>query len=308
MKPEERLKLVESAETSRLQYSRKIRQLRAAKIPYFDHAPELPQDLISSCRLIRRRQDLVKKLPKGGVVAEIGTDQGVFARHIKEACAPSKLHLFELDISRIIRSNVEAGIRDGSIIVHEGYSYEKMALVPDATFDWIYIDGDHHYEGVKLDIEASLPKLKEGGMLVFNDYTCWSPSSMNRCGVARAVNEFCIANRWELVYLSFQSMMYNDVAIRKKVLVEGPPAHAPTKLEPPKPSPAKLAPVRVEPPKPAPVKADETRPASVKPDAVKLAPAKAEPPKAAQAKPDAGVKPAPVKTPIPKPAPPKPVR
>jgi len=39
--------------------------------------------------------------------------------------------------------------------------------------------------------------------------------SMSRCGVAKAVNEFCIKNNWEFVYLAFQSMMYNDVTVRK---------------------------------------------------------------------------------------------
>ena len=61
-----------------------------------------------------------------------------------------------------------------------------------------------------------MPKLKEGGHLVFNDYTTWSPSSMSRCGVAKAVNEFCVENDWELVYLAFQSLMYNDLVIRKR--------------------------------------------------------------------------------------------
>jgi hypothetical protein len=34
-------------------------------------------------------------------------------------------------------------------------------------------------------------------------------------GVARAVNEFCIANNWEIVFLALQSLGYHDIAIKK---------------------------------------------------------------------------------------------
>ncbi|WP_312562886.1 class I SAM-dependent methyltransferase [Anaerospora sp.] len=35
--------------------------------------------------------------------------------------------------------------------------------------DFIFFDGDHSYEGIKADVNAWLPKVKKGGMVVFHD-------------------------------------------------------------------------------------------------------------------------------------------
>lgn len=52
-------------------------------------------------------------------------------------------------------------------------------------------------------------------MMLFNDYTNWSVCEVMPYGVTKAVNEFCIANNWELVFFAFQSLGYHDIAIRK---------------------------------------------------------------------------------------------
>jgi predicted O-methyltransferase YrrM len=51
------------------------------------------------------------------------------------------------------------------------------------TFDWIYIDGDHTYEGVTKDLHACWPKLAQDGTMVLDDYG-------NPCGVKSAVDDF----------------------------------------------------------------------------------------------------------------------
>ncbi len=209
--------LVQNAEVKRRQFGQAVQAVSRAKIQYFDRAPEMPQHLLDGCRLIQNRMEMVKLLPANAVVAEVGTDQGAFAKYLLSTCTPKELHLFEIDTSRIVPSNIETGVGNGIITVHEGDSATNLSAMPDGHFDWIYIDGDHSYEGVKNDITAAVSKVKPGGFLVFNDYTTWSPASMSRCGVARAVNEFCIANGWEFVFFAFQSMMYNDVAVRRKV-------------------------------------------------------------------------------------------
>lgn len=38
------------------------------------------------------------------------------------------------------------------------------------TFDWIYIDGRHDYDGVMIDFHATWPLLRKGGVMVFDDY------------------------------------------------------------------------------------------------------------------------------------------
>ncbi len=211
-----RQKLLKDAEAKRRAFSESLRELQKGKVPYLDRTSELPQHLLDNCRLIQNRLEMVKLLPAKAIVAEIGTDQGNFARYLLDTCSPKELHIFEIDVSRIDPDNLKQGKADGVVKVHEGNSSALIAAMPDKYFDWIYVDGDHLYEGVKRDIEAAATKVKDGGFLVFNDYATWSPTSMSHCGVAKAVNEFCIANDWELVYLAFQTMMYNDVAIRRR--------------------------------------------------------------------------------------------
>lgn len=38
------------------------------------------------------------------------------------------------------------------------------------TFEWIYVDGRHDYDGVLIDFWAAWPLLKKGGVMVFDDY------------------------------------------------------------------------------------------------------------------------------------------
>lgn len=62
--------------------------------------------------------------------------------------------------------------------------------------DFVYIDGDHHYEPCKQDIEIWWPRLADNGVLAGHDYTHRHP------GVVKAVHE--LANE-EMVYTTHES-------------------------------------------------------------------------------------------------------
>ena len=62
-------------------------------------------------------------------------------------------------------------------------SEDAVNDVPN-DLDFIYIDGNHHYEYVKKDIELYYPKIKEGGFIGGHDY------SIDFMGVVKAVDEF----------------------------------------------------------------------------------------------------------------------
>ena len=40
----------------------------------------------------------------------------------------------------------------------------------EGSLDFVFIDGDHSYEGVKLDILNFLPKVRPGGLIAGHDY------------------------------------------------------------------------------------------------------------------------------------------
>jgi predicted O-methyltransferase YrrM len=48
-------------------------------------------------------------------------------------------------------------------------SAEFKKNYPQCLYDYIYVDGDHSYEGVKLDYNLFWPNLIEGGLMVFHD-------------------------------------------------------------------------------------------------------------------------------------------
>lgn len=55
-------------------------------------------------------------------------------------------------------------------------------------FDWVYIDGDHKYEGAMYDLQMSKQIVKKGGLIIGDDYKWKGPGGKE--GVKQAVDEF----------------------------------------------------------------------------------------------------------------------
>ena len=188
---------------------------------YFKHAPELLKENLVNCKVVPNRLTLLTDcLPKQAVVAEVGTDTGWFAEKIIETSMPSELHLVDINMKHIRRKIHEGGLladsnREGVLKIHEADSAKALSQFPSAYFDWIYIDAQHTYEGVKRDIEQSKAALKPDGLLVFNDYIYWSHLELMPYGVVQAVNELCLSEGWEIIYITLCGHMYNDVVLRK---------------------------------------------------------------------------------------------
>lgn len=58
-----------------------------------------------------------------------------------------------------------------------------MAKLEDVTIRFLFIDGDHTKEGVTTDISLFFPKLTDGSIVVFDDFSETCP------GVTEAVDE-----------------------------------------------------------------------------------------------------------------------
>jgi hypothetical protein len=61
-------------------------------------------------------------------------------------------------------------------------SLEAVQDIPDAAYDYVFLDAAHDYESIRADIDAWWPKIKPGGWLAGHDYT-------DAEGVRRAVDE-----------------------------------------------------------------------------------------------------------------------
>ena len=181
----------------------------------FDVAERIPEDALRTARIFGSRAAALEVLPSGGTVAEVGTQAGHFAQRILDELKPDRLHLFDLEFETL-RSSNPAIASDNRVTLHQGDSSTALAELPDQIFDWMYIDGDHKIEGVRRDRDVAVLKLKPDGIMVFNDYTVWSPMEMTDYGVVPIVNAMLASGEWEVLYLALHPLMYCDIAIRRR--------------------------------------------------------------------------------------------
>ena len=169
---------------------------------------------------VRGRGELPHILNARGLLgqgAEIGVLRGEFSEHLLDRWRGEKLHcidpwrefprdeywdnknvpqvehdrLFAETVARLRRFGPRAEIRRQT-------SVEAAARFADGALDFVFIDGQHHYEAVRDDLHAWHPKLRRGGLLCGHDYL---DGTLNGCryGVRRAVEEFAGARGMRVV-------------------------------------------------------------------------------------------------------------
>lgn len=74
------------------------------------------------------------------------------------------------EFERRFRNNVKISGRAKDITVIKGYSQVELRPLPLDSFDLIYIDGSHAANDVMSDVILSWGLLKEGGVMIFDDY------------------------------------------------------------------------------------------------------------------------------------------
>ena len=146
-------------------------------------------DVVVLSKRDRTRGRLLRNLPKGGVVAEIGVWEGDFSARILEICQPKELHLIDPWLYQPEFPNTGFGKKknatsmeeryhkvvarfaaDPRVKVHRMTSDQGLAQFADGSFDWVYIDGNHNAPFIDQDLEAALLKVKADGLIAGDDY------------------------------------------------------------------------------------------------------------------------------------------
>lgn len=172
-------------------------------------APALRPGALENARIYADRHAMIRALVSGGIGGEVGVQAGHFSRFLLDKIAPDHLHLFDMS-DQWLRADVRSA---PNITLHLGDSSKQLGRLPDQSFDWLYIDGDHSYDGVRRDAMAALKKIKPGGTLIFNDYVMWSPGEAIPYGVMACVNEL-VADGLDMAGVALTRSGYFDVALK----------------------------------------------------------------------------------------------
>jgi SAM-dependent methyltransferase len=181
-----------------------------------DGTPVAPRpELLKGCEVLADRLEIMRRLPQNRVFAEIGTLFGDFIVDVIDIQRPLEVHLFDQSFEPLRPENRARLDSYGNAFYHTGDSSRLLAEFPDATFDVVYIDADHSYEGVWKDLMQGLRVLKPDGRLVCNDYTSWDQIQCIPYGVYSAVNRFANEQNLQFEYLALHPYGFHDVCLRR---------------------------------------------------------------------------------------------
>jgi hypothetical protein len=147
---------------------------------------------------------------EGMVGAEIGVFAGNFSAKLRSK-NPSVLYLVDLFEGKWPSGDVDGNnvrhidLNESLVALHDKYqkdpvvklvkgpSFFFMASLPENLLDFIYLDGDHSYPGVKIDLEMARILVKPDGLIMGHDYSMNMEKAKTNYefGVKKAVDEFC---------------------------------------------------------------------------------------------------------------------
>jgi hypothetical protein len=199
--------------------------------------PVIASEHIRDARLYADRKDLILALCTSGkvdVIGEVGVALGEFSEFLLKSLAPKLFigfDLFDLHHQNELWGQDTKAIFKGkthydfyrerlssygkAVMAEKGPSQEMLARFPDGSFNLIYLDADHGYDGVKQDAELASKKLAADGLLIFNDYIMYDHIMHSPYGVVPVVNDMVVNEGWDVVGFSLQQQLFCDIALRR---------------------------------------------------------------------------------------------
>jgi predicted O-methyltransferase YrrM len=136
-------------------------------------------------------------------LAEIGVWEGVTAAQLRSIMADDGIY-FAIDpypigrlgfsTQRVIAHGVVGKVRRGSVtwLRSKGVDAAKEKCVVEKPIDFLFIDGDHSYEGLKADWEAWRSLVAIGGVVALHDSRSSNSRNIDNAGSVRCTNEIIL--------------------------------------------------------------------------------------------------------------------
>ena len=176
---------------------------------------------------IKTYQDLIKKIPNGGKMLELGTWKGRSLCSVADLIKEKNIEVWaldsfegttsegdahkeakEIDLKQELTNNLtEFGIIDQVHIV-KGMTDDMVGSFEDNQFDMIFVDADHTCKAVYHDLLNYYPKLKEGGTMSGHDWSWSSVRMALKYSMAPAANDS--SNMWWFT-------KFNDIKLKDDV-------------------------------------------------------------------------------------------
>jgi len=150
------------------------------------------------------RLEFAKMLKRLGfkIGCEVGVEEGRFSKLMIDTIPDLKLYLVDpygnypgvRKIYRNHKKNKEICIKNMqgfNVEFIEMQSGDAVRKIPDDTLDFVYIDANHRYDYVMMDIILWTPKVKKGGIISGHDYYAHRRTG---CEVRLAVDDYVKAH------------------------------------------------------------------------------------------------------------------
>jgi hypothetical protein len=137
---------------------------------------------------MKTREEIIQLIPKNTIGAEIGVFEGAFSEYIIDVVKPKGYYLVDLftgkadsgdkngenmrhvNLDHVYTTLLEKYKNIDNVQLYRGKSNDFLNSLPDNYLDFIYIDGDHGYEGCKSDLLLAKNKVKKNGIIAGHDY------------------------------------------------------------------------------------------------------------------------------------------
>lgn len=143
------------------------------------------QDEWEMWQLLLAMRDVLPK--KGGVIVEIGVDGGGGLKTYEQAFPHATVIGIDNNIDKVDELKDFNMIFGDTTITSTVDRLKKM--LNGRQIDFLFIDGDHRYEGVKNDFEKFSPLVRSGGAVGFHDTSRMGEGWLSKVEVRRYLEE-----------------------------------------------------------------------------------------------------------------------